>query len=73
MRWHRSDEVPENGAKCLCKCKRWPDDTELMVLEAHVYRDSSGDVQIYDVLCWCPLDEIDAALTASNGETSGED
>lgn len=90
MRWHRSDEVPENGTLCLCKFKWGPEDTDLRVLKAYVYRDSSGEVKTYvwydtvegefygewkpwEILYWCPLDEIDAALTAINGETSGED
>lgn len=47
MRWHKCEEVPEDKAECLCKCKHGIDDTVYMILTAHVYRDSSGEVQIF--------------------------
>lgn len=73
-RWHDGSELPDNEIRCLCKF-RIGEFCYYRILESRP--DSRADQWISEnsdehytkkeVVSWCPIDEIDAALTASNG------
>lgn len=73
-RWHNGSELPDGEIKCLCKFKIG-DYCYYRILESRPdsrqYQWIGGKYDEYYtkevVVSWCPLDEIDAALTASNG------
>lgn len=74
-RWHDGSELPEGEIRCLCKCGVAGEFRYYKVLVSRPYSSMFkwfGDYCSLDeaytqeeILCWCPLDEIDAALTAN--------
>ena len=74
-RWHNGSELPDGEIRCLCKFKIG-DYCYYRILESRPdsrnYQWIGGKYDEFytkkEVVSWCPIDEIDAALTA-NGES----
>lgn len=73
-RWHDGSELPDNEIRCLCKF-RIGNFCYYRILESRpssrAYQWISGNSNEYytknEVVSWCPINEIDAALIASKG------
>ena len=72
-RWHDGSQLPSDEISCLCKFSIG-NFCYFRILESkpssRVYQGISGKSDEHytkkNVVSWCPMDEIDAALTASN-------